>query len=38
VDSRIITAVLAVVLVPIALYGYIVAGEWVVTRLPRRIG
>ena len=36
-DSRIGTALIAVVVVPILLVGYIQAGEWLLERLPRRI-
>jgi alpha-glucoside transport system permease protein len=36
-DSRVVTAVIAVVGVPIVLVGYIQAGEWFLERLPKRI-
>lgn len=36
-DQRIITAIVAVVGVPIGLVGYIQLGEWLLDRLPRRL-
>jgi alpha-glucoside transport system permease protein len=36
-DVRIITAIIAVVGVPLLLVGYIQVGEWLLDRLPRRI-
>jgi len=38
VDQRIVQAVIAVVGVPILLVGYIQLGEWLISRLPKRIG
>ena len=37
-DQRILTALIAVVGIPILLVGYIQLGEWILSRLPRRIG
>ncbi len=37
-DVRIITAIVAVVGIPLLLVGYIQLGEWLLARLPRRIG
>jgi alpha-glucoside transport system permease protein len=37
-DQRILTALIAVIGIPILLVGYIQLGEWVLSRLPRRIG
>jgi alpha-glucoside transport system permease protein len=36
-DDRILTAIVAVVGIPILLVGYIQLGEWLLERLPRRI-
>lgn len=36
-DQRILTALIAVIGIPILLVGYIQLGEWVLSRLPRRI-
>src|ERR671924_147897 len=36
-DVRIITAIVAVVGVPLLLVGYIQVGEWLLERLPKRI-
>jgi len=36
-DQRILTAIIAVVVMPIALVGYIQLGEWLLSRLPKRI-
>jgi alpha-glucoside transport system permease protein len=36
-DQRLLTALIAVIGVPIALVGYIQFGEWLMERLPRRI-
>src|SRR5918999_3275601 len=36
-DQRILTAVIAVIAVPLLLVGYIQFGEWILERLPRRI-
>ena len=36
-DQRLLTALIAVIGVPIALVGYIQLGEWLMERLPRRI-
>jgi alpha-glucoside transport system permease protein len=36
-DDRIVTAIIAVVGVPVLLVGYIQAGEWLLGRLPRRV-
>jgi len=37
-DQRILTALIAVIGIPILLVGYIQLGEWILSRLPRRIG
>lgn len=37
-DERILTALIAVIGIPILLVGYIQLGEWILSRLPRRIG
>ncbi|MCA1588328.1 MAG: sugar ABC transporter permease [Chloroflexi bacterium] len=37
-DQRILTAAIAVIVVPILLVGYIQFGEWFLERLPRRVG
>jgi alpha-glucoside transport system permease protein len=37
-DQRLLTALIAVIGIPILLVGYIQLGEWVLSRLPRRIG
>ena len=37
-ETQIITAIMAVVLVPLVLYGYVWFGEWIIARLPVRIG
>jgi alpha-glucoside transport system permease protein len=37
-DERFLTAAIAVIGVPILLVGYIQVGEWLLDRLPRRIG
>src|ERR687884_2387069 len=36
-DQRILTALLAVIGVPLVLAGYINLGEWILERLPKRI-
>jgi len=36
-DQRILTALIAVIGIPILLVGYIQVGEWILSRLPRRI-
>ncbi len=36
-DQRILTALIAIVAVPIVLVGYIQVGEWLLGRLPKRI-
>ncbi|MBA3778474.1 MAG: sugar ABC transporter permease [Chloroflexi bacterium] len=36
-DQRIVTAVIAVIVVPALLFGYIQIGEWALERIPRRI-
>jgi alpha-glucoside transport system permease protein len=36
-DQRILTALIAVIAVPILLIGYIQVGEWILERLPKRI-
>jgi alpha-glucoside transport system permease protein len=36
-DPRILTALIAVIAIPIILVGYIQLGEWLLDRLPRRI-
>lgn len=36
-DQRLLTALIAVIGIPILLVGYIQLGEWVLSRLPRRI-
>lgn len=36
-DQRILTALIAVIGIPIFLVGYIQLGEWILSRLPRRI-
>ncbi|HEV8280584.1 MAG TPA: sugar ABC transporter permease [Candidatus Limnocylindrales bacterium] len=37
-DVRVITAIVAVIGIPLLLVGYIQLGEWLLARLPRRIG
>src|SRR5918995_5383914 len=36
-DDRLVTAIVAVVAIPVLLVGYIQVGEWILERLPRRI-
>jgi alpha-glucoside transport system permease protein len=36
-DQRILTALIAIIAVPIVLVGYIQVGEWLLSRLPKRI-
>ena len=36
-DERILTALIAVIGIPVLLVGYIQLGEWILSRLPRRI-
>ena len=36
-DDRLVTAIVAVVAIPVLLVGYIQLGEWLLERLPRRI-
>jgi alpha-glucoside transport system permease protein len=36
-DDRILTAIVAVIGIPIALIGYIQLGEWLLARMPRRL-
>jgi alpha-glucoside transport system permease protein len=36
-DQRILTALIAIIAVPIMLVGYIQVGEWLLSRLPKRI-
>lgn len=36
-DQRILTALIAVIGIPILLVGYIQVGEWILSRLPRRL-
>lgn len=36
-DQRILPAIIAVIVVPILLIGYIQLGEWILARLPKRI-